>query len=94
MYPPAHLRIHKPACSNVCYRTIPVDCLFHIKGDISERTMTIIKSMVSALEVYSIDKNKLRTVDVQSQMARPWTLTLVLTEISLAYRRTHSLQCA
>ncbi|TVT88827.1 hypothetical protein FPT15_22505 [Pseudomonas sp. RGB] len=94
MHPPAHLRIHKPACSNACYRTIPVDCLFHIKGDTRERVMTINESMVPALEVYSIDNNKLHTVDVQSQMARSWTLTLVLTEISLAYRRTHSLQSA
>ena len=56
--------------------------------------MTIIESMVPAHEVYSIDNNKLHTVDVQSQMARSWTLTLVLTEISLTYRRTHSLQSA
>ena len=56
MDPPAHLRIHKPPCSNVCYRTILVDFLFLINSYMSERVMTIIESMVPALEVYSIDE--------------------------------------
>ncbi|GFZ68732.1 hypothetical protein PSE10B_52540 [Pseudomonas amygdali pv. eriobotryae] len=43
-----------------------VDFLFHINGDMSERVMSIIESMVPATEVYSIDKNKLHTVDAQS----------------------------
>jgi len=39
---------------------------YALYGDMSERVMTIIESMVPALEVYSIDKNKLHTVDAQS----------------------------
>ena len=39
---------------------------YALYGDMSERVMTIIESMVPAVEVYSIDKNKLHTVDVQS----------------------------
>ncbi|RVD75483.1 hypothetical protein A9HBioS_4603 [Pseudomonas koreensis] len=38
---------------------------YALYGDMSERVMTIIESMVPAV-VYSIDKNKLHTVDVQS----------------------------
>ena len=38
---------------------------YALYGDISERVMCIIESMVPALEVYSIDKNKLHTVDTQ-----------------------------
>ncbi|WP_074759346.1 DUF4113 domain-containing protein [Pseudomonas abietaniphila] len=33
-----------------------IDFLLHINGDMSERVMTIIESMVPALEVYSIDE--------------------------------------
>lgn len=43
-----------------------IDFLLHINGDMSERVMTVIESLVPAVEVYSIDKNKLHTVDVQS----------------------------
>ncbi|KAA8685615.1 RulB [Pseudomonas caricapapayae] len=39
---------------------------FALYGDISQRVMAIIESMVPAVEVYSIDKNKIRTVDTQS----------------------------
>lgn len=39
---------------------------YALYGDMSERVMTIIESMVPALEVYSIDKNKLHTVDTQT----------------------------
>lgn len=37
---------------------IPVDFLFHINGDMSERVMTLIESMVPEAEVYSIDESK------------------------------------
>ena len=40
---------------------------YALYGDMSERVMTIIESMVPAVEVYSIDKNKLHTVDAQSK---------------------------
>ncbi|KPX26788.1 ImpB/mucB/samB protein [Pseudomonas ficuserectae] len=33
-----------------------VDFLFHINGDMSERVMSIIESMVPASEIYSIDE--------------------------------------
>lgn len=39
---------------------------YALYGDMSERVMTVIEGMVPAVEVYSIDKNKLHTVDVQS----------------------------
>lgn len=39
---------------------------YALYGDISQRVMTVIESLVPALEVYSIDKNKLHTVDAQS----------------------------
>ena len=39
---------------------------YALYGDMSERVMSLIESMVPAVEVYSIDKNKLHTVDVQS----------------------------
>ncbi|MRT64071.1 DNA-directed DNA polymerase [Pseudomonas sp. CAH-1] len=39
---------------------------YALYGDMSERVMALIESMVPAAEVYSIDKNKLHTVDVQS----------------------------
>ncbi len=39
---------------------------YALYGDMSERVMSIIESMVPTVEVYSIDKNKLQTVDVQS----------------------------
>lgn len=39
---------------------------YALYGDMSERVMTLIESMVPATEVYSIDKNKLHTVGAQS----------------------------
>lgn len=45
---------------------LSVGFLFHINGQMSERVMTLIESMVCDSEVYSIDKNKLHTVDAQS----------------------------
>lgn len=39
---------------------------YALYGQISERVMTIIESMVADSEVYSIDKNKLHAVDAQS----------------------------
>jgi len=38
---------------------------YALYGDMSERVMTIIESMVPAVQVYSIDKNKLHTMDAQ-----------------------------
>jgi len=43
-----------------------IDFLLHINGDISERVMTVIEGLVPAVEVYSIDKSKMHTMDVQS----------------------------
>ena len=45
---------------------IPFSSNYALSGDMSERVMTLIESMVPAVEIYSIDKNKLHTVDVQS----------------------------
>lgn len=59
---------------------------YALYGDMSERVMCTLEGMVPRLEIYSIDKNKLHTVDAQSLIGHPWTLTLVLTEISLGYR--------
>ena len=39
---------------------------YALYGDMSERVMSIIEARLPAVEVYSIDKNKLHTVDVQS----------------------------
>ena len=39
---------------------------YALYGDMSERVMSVIESLVPAVEVYSIDKNKLHAVDVQS----------------------------
>ena len=39
---------------------------YALYGDMSQRMMSVIEGMVPAVEVYSIDKNKLNTVDVQS----------------------------
>ena len=39
---------------------------YALYGDMSERVMSLIEAMVPAVEVYSIDKNKLHTVDAQS----------------------------
>lgn len=39
---------------------------YALYGDISERVMTLIESMVPATEIYSIDKSKMHTMDVQS----------------------------
>tara|TARA_Y100000815_G_scaffold267180_1_gene286338 strand:- start:4635 stop:4916 length:282 start_codon:yes stop_codon:yes gene_type:complete len=36
---------------------------YALYGDISERVMTVIESLVPALEVYSIDKSKLYSAD-------------------------------
>ena len=40
---------------------------YALYGDMSERVMSLIEAMVPAVEVYSIDKNKLHTVDAQSK---------------------------
>lgn len=45
---------------------VPFSSSYASYGDISERVMTLIESLVPVVEVYSIDKNKLHTVDVQS----------------------------
>lgn len=39
---------------------------YALYGDMSERVMTLIESRVPSAEVYSIDKNKLHTVDAQT----------------------------
>ena len=39
---------------------------YALYGDMSERVMSLIEAMVPAVEVYSIDKNKLHTVDTQT----------------------------
>ena len=39
---------------------------YALYGDMSERVMSLIESQLPAVEVYSIDKNRLHTVDVQS----------------------------
>ncbi|KPY01817.1 ImpB/mucB/samB family protein [Pseudomonas amygdali pv. mori] len=39
-----------------CLSRPSVDFLFHINGDMSERVMSIIESMVPASEIYSIDE--------------------------------------
>lgn len=39
---------------------------YALYGDMSERVMSLIESMVPDTEVYSIDKNKLHTVDAKS----------------------------
>ncbi|NMY76859.1 RulB protein [Pseudomonas sp. WS 5071] len=40
---------------------------YALYGDMSERVMSLIEAQVPAVEVYSIDKNKLHTVDAQSK---------------------------
>ncbi|NNA92681.1 DNA-directed DNA polymerase [Pseudomonas gessardii] len=45
---------------------VPFSSNYALYGDMSERVMSLIEAMVPAVEVYSIDKNKLHTVDVQS----------------------------
>ena len=45
---------------------VPFSSNYALYGQISERVMTLIESMVCDSEVYSIDKNKLHTVDAQS----------------------------
>jgi DNA polymerase V len=45
---------------------VPFSSNYALYGDISERVMTVIESLVPVLEVYSIDKNKLHTVDTQT----------------------------
>lgn len=39
---------------------------YGLYGDMSQRVMSVIESLVPAVEVYSIDKNKLHTVDTQT----------------------------
>lgn len=39
---------------------------YALYGQLSERVMTLIEAMVCDSEVYSIDKNKLHTVDTQT----------------------------
>lgn len=39
---------------------------YALYGDMSQRVMSVIESMVPAAEVYSIDKSKMHTMDVQS----------------------------
>ncbi|MCJ0713802.1 DNA-directed DNA polymerase [Pseudomonas aeruginosa] len=39
---------------------------YALYGDMSQRVMTILEGMAPVLEVYSIDKNKLHTVDAQT----------------------------
>lgn len=39
---------------------------YALYGDMSERVMSLIEAQVPAVEVYSIDKNKLHTVDAKS----------------------------
>lgn len=45
---------------------LPFSSNYALYGDMSQRVMTVIESLVPAVEIYSIDKNKLHTVDVQS----------------------------
>jgi len=40
---------------------------YALYGDMSERVMTTLESRLPLVEVYSIDKNKLHTVDAQSK---------------------------
>ncbi|HEP8468808.1 TPA: DNA-directed DNA polymerase [Pseudomonas aeruginosa] len=39
---------------------------YALYGDMSQRVMTLLEEMAPAVEVYSIDKNKLHTVDAKS----------------------------
>ena len=45
---------------------VPFSSNYALYGDMSERVMSLIEAMVPAVEVYSIDKNKLHTVDAQT----------------------------
>jgi DNA polymerase V len=45
---------------------VPFSSNYALYGDMSERMMSLIEAMVPAVEVYSIDKNKLHTVDTQT----------------------------
>ena len=45
---------------------VPFSSNYALYGDMSERVMALIESLVPAVEIYSIDKNKLHTVDAQS----------------------------
>ncbi len=46
---------------------------YALYGDISERVMSLIESMVPAAEVYSIDKSKLYSAGTQTTRCCPWT---------------------
>ncbi|OJT28811.1 hypothetical protein BOP96_19300 [Pseudomonas sp. FSL W5-0203] len=45
---------------------VPFSSNYALYGDMSERVMSLIEALVPAVEVYSIDKNKLHTVDAQT----------------------------
>ncbi|BBT40860.1 hypothetical protein WP8W18C01_32010 [Pseudomonas putida] len=46
---------------------------YALYGDMSERVMTLIESMVPATEIYSIDKSKLYSAGTQTTRCCPWT---------------------
>ncbi len=54
--------------------------LSELYGDISERVISVIESMVPALEVYSIDKSKFDSTGIQTICCRLWTLSGALWE--------------
>jgi DNA polymerase V len=45
---------------------VPFSSNYALYGDMSERVMSVLESLVPAVEVYSIDKSKMHTMDVQS----------------------------
>lgn len=50
---------------------------YALYGDMSERVMTTIESLVPALEVYSIDKSKLYSAGTQTTRCFLWTFLLL-----------------
>jgi len=46
---------------------------YALYGDMSERVMGLIESMVPAVQVYSIDKSKLYSAGTQTTRCCPWT---------------------
>lgn len=46
---------------------------YALYGDMSERVMSLIESMVPDTEVYSIDKSKLYSAGTQTTRCCPWT---------------------
>ncbi len=50
---------------------------YELYGDLSERVMTVIESMVPASEVYSIDKSKLYSAGTQTTRCFLWTFLLL-----------------